>query len=251
MAALTEVREYRSGSNERGALLVRIRRPDGKWGWGPQAQPAEAGQVLLSGDASDTSAGDPAYGFPATAFEKRMRTGAKAEIISRSQVNAATLSVPTGQIRFAACHVGRIVKGQTVNTITFMSGTTALVAGTSPHQWAILLDETRKVLAVTADRTNAAWAANAEQTFTIAGGYTATSTVYPILGLCVVSGAGGTQPTLQGQGSGAATSVILDPIVAGLYGSALTDPASGPAIGATLGSGVITGSGAFPWGYIS
>jgi hypothetical protein len=227
----------------RGDLLVR--QNDGSWSL--SQGPGEIGQTLLSGDTST----DPAWGFPSTAFEKRLRTGAKAEIISRSQINAATLSVPTGQIRFAACHVGRIVKGQQVNTITFMSGTTALAAGTSPHQWAILMDETRKVLAVSTDLTNTAWAANAEQTFTISGGYTATSTVYPILGLCVVSGGGGTQPTLQGQGSGSATSVVLAPIVAGLYGSGLTDPASGPAVGVTLGSGAITGSGAFPWAYVS
>jgi len=60
--------------------------------------------------------------------------------------------------------------GMLINNITFVSGATA--AGTPLNQWFALYDgSTLKKLAVTADDTTTAWAANAAKTLAISGGY--------------------------------------------------------------------------------
>lgn len=54
--------------------------------------------------------------------------------------------------------------GRLVSALSFQSGATA--GATLTNQWAVLLDSTRKVLAVSPDATSAAWAANTVKTFT-------------------------------------------------------------------------------------
>lgn len=78
-------------------------------------------------------------------------------------VNTAILS--TGRISLTEI---QLPKGLSITTITFYSMTTALSVGA--NQWFALLDLNLAKLAVTADDTSTAWAANTAKTLTITGG---------------------------------------------------------------------------------
>lgn len=192
-------------------------------------------------------------GLPLSGAEAFMRSGAKAQTLDRAYCSTSAVSLTNGAIRYTVCSIGRIYAGQTVNTITFQSGGTALTAGTSPHQWAVLMDQTMKILAYTADLTSTAWSANSEQAFTITGGYTPSSTIFPVLGLCVAQ-TGGTLPTLQGITGQVALSGLA-PIGSGSSttpATGLTDPASAiavAAVGTILPS--TSPSSLFAFGYVS
>lgn len=118
--------------------------------------------------------------------------------------------------------------GDVVTSVSFWSGTTALVTGS--NQWAALFDGSRVKLAVSADDTSGAWSASTEKTFTLTAPYTIpTSGVY-YHGLCVVAS---TMPSMTGFAT-LATLNAKAPAMSGYADASLTNPASCPATAAAL-----------------
>lgn len=131
--------------------------------------------------------------------------------------------------------------GRSVASVTFVSGTTALAAGT--HLWAVLMDSARKVLAVTADDTSPTWSANSAKTFTFAAAYVPTSAIEVSAG---VMAAAGTPPNLIGVTLTKAQLNNLGPIQAASSSTGQTTP---PAVNDTMGA--LTGLGRAPYCYLS
>ena len=133
-----------------------------------------------------------------------------------------------------------IPQGQAVNGVIWRSGSTAAVAPT--NQWAAIRDIGKKLLAVTADLTNTAWAATAIQTFTFA-----TPFVAPYSGLYYVSVmvAAGTVPTLFGTSTDTNLNTVV-PITSGFDpAGGLTTPATAPAT-----AGALSPVGTIPYAYL-
>jgi len=83
------------------------------------------------------------------------------ESISRASATFADLTVATtGQLYYVQLP---LLVGHLVSNLTFRSGETA--ANTPTHYWACLLDSTRAIQAISADKTNTAWAADTDVTF--------------------------------------------------------------------------------------
>lgn len=136
-------------------------------------------------------------------------------------------------------------KGVTISTITFVSMTTALVTGT--NQWFALFNgSTRAKLAVTADDTSTAWAANTTKTLTISGGFVTTYAGHYYIGIMVKAT---TVPTLSCFSSANInlTEGIL-PKLSGSCDTGLTNPASCPDPVSNLPTGT---GGNVPYCYVS
>jgi hypothetical protein len=140
-----------------------------------------------------------------------------------------------------------LLKGDPVNNITFVPGTTG--ATTPTHQWFALFDASRNKLKVTSDDTSTAWSAitasaSNKKTLAVAGGaYTVPASGKYYLGVVVVAA---TPPTLTGApGSGGLISVEA-PAIAGRADTGLTDPTSCPATAAA-----ITTNAGVPYAYVS
>ncbi len=231
MAHLERIEAIHPGSPGRGDVL--FRGSDRRWA--VLADPGESGQVLLSGGGS----ADPSWGPRRAGAELSMPTGALAATSGRSAANTASITLSSGVLRWTVCELGRIAKGQTVNSITFVSGGTAATSPT--NQWFVLLDETLTILGKTVDDTTAAWAASSAKTLALSTPYVATRTITPRLGIMV---AAVTPPTLVGAAVSSAANGI-PPVAAAVYGSGYTTPASL----ASVGTG--TTSGSMPYGYCS
>jgi hypothetical protein len=134
-----------------------------------------------------------------------------------------------------------LLKGQTVTSVTFVSGTTALSAGS--NQWAALFDGSRNKVAISADDTSTAWGANTAKTFTMTTPYTATATGTYYVGLMVKAT---TVPTLLGNNSASTVLSALAPILNGTSDTALSNPASCPSTAAA-----ITATAKVPYFYLS
>lgn len=133
--------------------------------------------------------------------------------------NTAILS--TGRI---SCVSIFLPKGLTINNISFWSMTTALSVGV--NQWFGIFDLSRNKLAVTADDTSTAWAANTKKTLVISGGYVITASAWYYLGIMVKAT---TVPTLAGLGSASANNYYgAAPLPAMVNDTGLTNPASCP-----------------------
>lgn len=89
--------------------------------------------------------------------------------------------------------------------LTFLSGTTA--ANTPTNQWAALLDRQGRVLAVTADQTNTAWAADTVRRFTFASAFIPEGPTPVFVGLMVKAT---TPPSLAGISLGAKYTHVLN-----------------------------------------
>jgi hypothetical protein len=164
-------------------------------------------------------------------------SGALAESITRAQADADTAALATGTLTFVACY---LQAGIPVNSITAVSGGTA--AGTPTNQWFALYDSGLNKLAVTADDTSTAWAANAAKTLAISGGFTPTYTGVHYIGVMVKAT---TVPTLAGMATRAAVTG-LSPKTAGSSTGSLTNPASAPSVAAAL-----TAIAATPYVYVA
>ena len=164
-------------------------------------------------------------------------SAAVAESISRAYADADLAALTTAQLTFVACY---LQAGVVVNSITAVSGATA--AGTPLNQWFALYDSSLNKLAVTADDTTTAWAANAAKTLVISGGFAPTYTGLHYIGVMVKAT---TAPTLAGAATRAALNG-LTPKTAGTSTSGLTNPASAPASAAAL-----TAIAATPYVYTS
>ena len=164
-------------------------------------------------------------------------TAAQAESIARAYAVADAAALATGVLTFVACY---LQAGIPVNSITAVSGGTA--AGTPTNQWFALYDAGLNKLAVTADDTTTAWAANAAKTLAISPSFTPTYTGLHYIGVMVKAT---TVPTL----TGAATRAVitgLTPKTAGSSTGSLTNPASAPSVAAAL-----TAIAATPYVYVS
>ena len=164
-------------------------------------------------------------------------SAAQAESIPRAQVDADTAALATGVLTFVACY---LQAGIPVSSITAVSGGTA--AGTPTNQWFALYDSSLDKLAVTADDTTTAWAANTAKTLTISPAFTPTYTGLHYIGVMVKAT---TVPTL----AGAATRLAitgLTPKTAGSSTGSLTNPASAPSVAAAL-----TAIATTPYVYVS
>lgn len=150
-----------------------------------------------------------------------MQTGAIAETISRKHINNSGLTLSSGAARGVLTH---FAAGAVITSLTFVTAGTALAGGT--HQWFAVLDVTGKVVGVTADDTNAAWAANTHKTLALtspltiptAGGYYLTKSITAT-----------TMPTFYGLASTGLPSTET-PLVCG----SATGQSGPPSIGATL-----------------
>lgn len=142
---------------------------------------------------------------------------------------------------FAALSTGRLTivricfpKGLPITNISFWSATTALSVGV--NQWFSVFDLSLNKLAVTADDTNTAWAANTKKTLTVASGpFVTTYAGLHYLGVMVKAT---TVPTLIAQvaavvgvRAGSGTTFLC-----AAADSSLTNPASCPSTAGVSGS---------------
>jgi hypothetical protein len=134
--------------------------------------------------------------------------------------------------------------GMTVASTTWMSGSQALVAGTSPHLWAILCDSSRVVKAVTADDTAPVWSASSEHLFTFGASFVTTYSGLHYVGIMHM-GTTATAPSLL-IAAGNVNVNALAPITNGTSNTAQTTP---PALATTMTA--LTATPAEPWFYVS
>lgn len=133
--------------------------------------------------------------------------------------------------------------GVPITSIGTRTSTTLFTTPTA--QWMCLVKQSDlSVLAKTQDKTNEAWAANTDKTFTITGGpYIPTADALAYVGLVAVHG--GSDPTFWGSATGNAAINGISPIKAGTSTTGLTDPAS---LGATAAA--ITATANVVRGYV-
>lgn len=125
--------------------------------------------------------------------------------------------------------------GTLVTNVAFMSATTA--ATTPTNQWFSLYDASRNKIAVTADDTTTAWAANTLKTLALSSAYPVTASAYFYLGIMV---AAATVPTLFGAATRSPLSGLA-PVLAGVdtTNTGLTTPATAPAVATISTANVI------------
>lgn len=165
-------------------------------------------------------------------------TGGMAQTYERNLAAADLAGIlSTGRLNLVAIYLRA---GQTINSITFVSGSTPLSVGS--NQWFSLYSSARAKLAVTNDDTSTAWAANTPKTLTLASAYPVTASGLYYLGITVVAT---TVPTLRGNTTLANVTTIA-PILAGSSSGSLTNPASAPDPAAAL-----TAQGLVPYAYVS
>lgn len=170
---------------------------------------------------------------------QRLPTSVIAQSIPRTQVrDNLTASFVSGQQSFVLVWL----PAGLISTISFSSATTAAITPTA--QWFSVYSSARALLAVTADDTTTAWAANTIKTLTISGGYTVPTEGYYYLGAMV---AAATVPTLLGYVS-STVSNVLPLIVSGrdTTNTGLTTPGTAPSTAAAFS--VLAGD---PYAYVS
>lgn len=168
----------------------------------------------------------PSGGTADALYYKAMPTGAVAETHSRtSRSDNNQTVIISGRMSLTLI---RIPKGKVVSNITFVSGSTAATAPT--HQWFCIYDKNRNKLAVTVDDGATAWAANTPKTLALSAPWTCPADDYYYVGVVVVAT---TVPNFSGATLALGLSGIA-PVIASSTDSGLTDPASAPAICATL-----------------
>jgi hypothetical protein len=119
-----------------------------------------------------------------------------------------------------------LASGDTVTSIAFHSGGTALSSGT--NQWfALINSDTGALLGITADDTSTAWAANSFKNLNLTTPYVASSAIRVTACICVVAT---TPPNLQGSiANGVALILDLTPRMSWRSsGFAFSNPASMP-----------------------
>lgn len=127
-----------------------------------------------------------------------------------------------------------------IASISFISGTQALVAGT--HGWVALYDSSLNLLRQSTDDTGVTWAANTLKTFTLSSSYTTTYAGLHYLGLLLT---GGTMPQIIcGPDAAVGTALGLAPILSGNSSTGLTGTAPNPA-------GALTAKAAMAYAYVS
>ena len=149
-------------------------------------------------------------------------TGCLAATYDRAFVvpSVTTAAPASGTLRVVAIN---LPAGLPVTNITFVTGTTA--PGTPTHQWFVLTDSTRNVLAKTSDDLTTAWSASFPKTLVVTGGpFITTYTGLYYLGYLVTAT---TMPTIEGASGTLATGARNNqPYVAANSSTGVTTPAS-------------------------
>lgn len=176
-----------------------------------QVRDAASATEVMSQQASDAR-----YGRAASVGRYRRPSGAVAESVPRAWAtmgNVALLS--TGRVTMVGIEIDA---GQLITSITFVSGTTALSAGT--HQWFALCNSSRVQLRATSDDTSTAWANNAPKTLNLSSTFTTTYTGMYYVAIMVTAS---TVPTLSATTTSSGVGSIV-PILAGSSNSSQTTP---------------------------
>lgn len=154
-------------------------------------------------------------------------TAAIAETIERANASLVNLAAALTTQVLTVVRV-TLKKGDVISSATFYSGGTAMATGT--NQWAVLLNSSRTVLAVSADDTSTAWAANTAKTFTFGAAYTVPADGDYYVGVMVKAT---TVPSLIGVSDGYADINALSPVLCATSSTGQTTP---PALAATMGA---------------
>ncbi|HEX3786092.1 MAG TPA: glycosyl hydrolase family 28-related protein [Pseudonocardiaceae bacterium] len=166
-------------------------------------------------------------------------TGAIAESISRMTNLSATLAPTSGNLYLQAIV---LPASAVVGHLAFATGGTA--AGTPTHWWYGLLDSNRNLLAVTADQTTTAFAANTLSSLPIAtiasGSATSFTTTYTGLYYVGLMMTATTMPNFIGTNhvSGDNAVIAASPALQGTSTTAMTTPPAFPFQGAALTTGL-------------
>lgn len=182
--------------------------------------------INVSGGGATLSAGSVETRHLTSAARDRswLPTNAISESLNGRQANTNIGFLASGRLTLVA--LKPLPGGVTINSVTFVSGTTAVV--TPSNQWFCLVDQSLNVLAKTVDDTTTAWAANSVKTLALSAAYTPTNDTAVYAGIVVVAA---TVPTLVGlQLAGGSNIVLQAPKMSGNSTAALTNPAS---LGAT------------------
>jgi hypothetical protein len=147
------------------------------------------------------------------------------ESYARQACDANLAVLATGTLVLQAIY---LPAGTVVSSITCVSGGTA--AGTPTNQWFALYDQSLAKLAVTADDTSTAWAADSAKTLSFASPFVTTYSGLHYVGVMVKAT---TVPTLAGVATRASV-IGLAPKLTGTSTGSLTTPATAPATAAAL-----------------
>jgi hypothetical protein len=135
-----------------------------------------------------------------------------------------------------------LTRGQLITTVNAVSGGTAAITPT--HQWVVIANSARVVVATSADGLTAAIGTNTALAYNLTTPYTVPTTGLYYVGIVVVAG---TVPTFSGVSGVATVPAGLAPI---LGGTSNTGIAGGPvAIGTTLTA--ITATAGIIWFYLT
>lgn len=155
-----------------------------------------------------------------------------AQTFDRRTITTVTATSASGVKNMTAVF---LPKNTIVNNLNMVTGTTAAITPT--HQWMGLYDNTRKLLAISADGLTAAMAGSTALVYpianTAAGAATSFVTTYTglyYIGVVVVAG---TQPTWSGV-TGTVANNTQPPIVAGTSDTGLTVPETFPTTAAVI-----------------
>jgi len=150
-----------------------------------------------------------------------------AQTFPRTLVSSSTLAAAvSGTLRLDSIW---LPAGLTISSIQYFAGTTAATNPTA--QWFALYSGAKAKLAVTADDTTTAWAANAAKRLTLATAYTTLVSGLYYVGCCITAD---TLPTLAGVAGIATGPRNIGFISGGSADTSLTDPASAPATATTI-----------------
>jgi hypothetical protein len=166
-------------------------------------------------------------------------SGALTQTIPRWTAVANLATLTSGTLVLSAV---RLQAGTTVNSISWLSRTTALAGGS--NQWFALFNANRQCLAVTNDATSAAWASNSVKTLSLTSPYNVTTTGTYYIGIMVNAA---TPPSLSGLANASTSMTGIAPILLGTSNTGLTTPFT---VGntATALSAISTG---VPYAYVS
>lgn len=194
------------------------------------AEPAADDELVIV-DKSDTT-------MAASGTDKRLRydripktgllppTGLTFENYPRHfSITNQTVTLVNGALRLVAIW---LPQGLTVTNISFVTGATALVAGTNPHLWFALYDSSRALLRQTADDTSPAWAASTLKTVNLTSPFVTTYSGLHYLAVMIAQ-TGGTMPNLKAVNTGDSVLTGLAPLISGPSSTGLTTTAPNPA----------------------
>lgn len=172
-------------------------------------------------------------------IDRFLPSGSFRETIATKAALAASQTLTSGTARGSAIFLRA---GEVITSITFLTGSTALASGN--NQWFALTDASGNRVAITADDTSTAWAANAFKTLNLTSPYTVPTTGVYYLVILVNAG---TPPTITASMSNASSVGTINPQASwqDTTNTGLTNPASAPTTFVKASSGVV------PYAYVS